>query len=62
MNGIEFLLARRLRPELGTAPVILLSGMGDDLTDLRGASFNVREFLRKPVDPERLVGAVRELV
>jgi hypothetical protein len=34
--------------------------MGDDLDGLRGA-FNVREFLRKPVDPKRLVDAVRQL-
>jgi two-component system phosphate regulon response regulator PhoB len=59
MNGIEFLLARRLRPDLGSAPVILLSGMGDDLDGLRG-TFNVREFLRKPVDPKRLIDAVRQ--
>jgi CheY-like chemotaxis protein len=60
MNGIEFLLARRLRPDLGSAPVILLSGMGgDDLEGLRGGSFNVREFLRKPVDPGRLIDALR---
>jgi len=58
MNGIEFLLARRLRPDLGSAPVILLSGMGDDLEGLRGGSFNVREFLRKPVDPGRLIDAL----
>ena len=49
MNGIEFLRARRSCPDLGSAPVILLSGMGEDLEDLRGAYFNVREFLRKPV-------------
>jgi len=61
MNGIEFLRARRSFPDLGRAPVILLSGMGDDLDDLRGDYFNVREFLRKPVAPARLIDAVRQL-
>jgi CheY-like chemotaxis protein len=60
MNGIEFLLARRLRPDLGSAPVILLSGMGDDLEGLRDPPYNVREFLHKPVAPGRLIDAVRQ--
>jgi CheY-like chemotaxis protein len=61
MNGIEFLRARRSFPDLGSAPVILLSGMGEDLDDLRGGHFNVREFLRKPVAPDRFIDAVRQL-
>jgi len=59
MNGIEFLRARRMHPRLAAAPVILLSGMGDDLDGLTGAALNVREFLRKPVEPQRLIDAVR---
>jgi len=59
MNGIEFLRARRMHPRLAATPVILLSGMGDDLDGLTGAALNVREFLRKPVMPQRLIDAVR---
>ena len=59
MDGIEFLRARRAHPRLAAAPVILLSGMGEDLDGLTGAFLNVREFLRKPVKPQRLIDAVR---
>lgn len=59
MNGIEFLRARRLRPFASRTPVLLLSGMGDDLHGLLGERLDVRGFLRKPIDAPRLIEEVR---
>jgi len=59
MNGIEFLRARRVRPFAARTPVLLLSGMGDDLQGLLGEALDVRGFLHKPIDAPRLIEEVR---
>lgn len=59
MNGIEFLRARRVRPFASRTPVLLLSGMGQDLQGLLGEGLEVRGFLRKPIDAPRLIEEVR---
>lgn len=61
-DGIEFLLARQTRPRLAAPPVLVLSGMGEDIAALEGADLNVRGILRKPFSPETLFSMVREQV
>ena len=56
MDGWQFLAERRRLADSGArrAPVVLLSGLGF----IRGAA-GVADFLRKPIDPEALLGCVR---
>lgn len=56
MDGWQFLDERRRLQDSGArrAPVVLLSGLGF----IRGAP-GVADFLRKPIDPEALLGCVR---
>ncbi len=61
-DGIEFLLARRTRPRLAEPPVLVLTGMGEDIEGLEGDGLGVRGVLRKPFRPEKLFSMVREQV
>jgi CheY-like chemotaxis protein len=56
MDGWQFLDQRRRIDDADrrSAPVVLLSGLGF----IRGAA-GVADFLRKPIDPDELLGCVR---
>jgi CheY-like chemotaxis protein/two-component sensor histidine kinase len=57
MDGWAVLTALKADPELAAIPVILFTGMADDRGEAfrRGAS----DFVTKPVDPDRLVAALK---
>lgn len=62
MNGLEFLTARKFKPELAKTPVIVLttqdeSGMRDQAMQL-GAN----AFLGKPFQKEDLLASVKQLL
>ena len=61
MNGFEFAQARAEAPELKDVQVIVVTTEGnkDRLEQLRG--LGVRDFLRKPFEPEDLRELVRDL-
>lgn len=60
MDGIATL--RRLRESHETLPVIILTGHGSFEDAVAGIHLDVVEFLRKPVDIEKLASLVRRLL
>jgi DNA-binding response OmpR family regulator len=57
VNGEQFLKARRLDPTLASIPVLVITGLDAKPEDFSG--MNVKDVLRKPFDPLRIVEAVR---
>ena len=62
MDGFQLCAALRGDPELGSVPVVLLSGgQADRGLRERGATAGASDYLTKPVDLPRLVQMVRRL-
>lgn len=59
LSGEQFLKARRLDPVLAKVPVLVITGREVQPGDFEG--MNVKEVLRKPFDPWKIVEAVRPL-
>ena len=59
MNGLD--VARTLRQENATLPVILLTGRVRDEDVLEGANTDVDRYITKPFSPQELESQVREL-
>lgn len=59
-DGVEFRREQRADASLSTIPVLLLSADGP--FGLRSAALSGDELLHKPVDLEKLIGAVRRYV
>lgn len=57
-GGVGFLQRLRWLPS-GSVPVIILSGTLTANSPVELAAYDVSEFLKKPVEPARLVEAVR---
>jgi len=57
VNGEQFLKVRRLDPELASIPVVIITGREAKAEDFAG--MNVKDVLRKPFDPWRVVEVVR---
>jgi DNA-binding response OmpR family regulator len=57
VNGEQFLKARRLDPALANIPVVVITGREAKAEDFAG--MNVKDVLRKPFDPWRIVEVVR---
>lgn len=57
MSGEEFLVARADEPEIARIPVVVLTAGGTDRIDREG--WNVRQVLRKPADPDRMIAEIR---
>lgn len=55
MNGWEFLEAKKLDPTIADLPVVVVSAIGDDAAKPTG----IQEFIRKPIDLNRLFATVR---
>lgn len=60
MDGFE--LMRELRLRAVAAPVILMSGLGDQQIAARAETLGVAAFFNKPIDPKVLLEAVIRLV
>jgi CheY-like chemotaxis protein len=58
MSGAEFLRACAADPKLVQVPAIVVSGHRQGAVDLP----NVRGFVLKPFDPDRLLGALARLL
>ncbi|MBB3119514.1 response regulator transcription factor [Pseudoduganella violacea] len=56
MNGLDLLDALRQRPSL--LPAIFLTGQGDLDAGIRAMKLGAADFLTKPVDDARLIGAI----
>jgi CheY-like chemotaxis protein len=56
MDGWAFRRAQRSEPALADVPVVVLSALDAD----RGAEIEAIEFLKKPLDFDRLIALVRE--
>jgi DNA-binding response OmpR family regulator len=59
MNGLD--VARALRDENATLPLILLTGRVRDEDVLEGANAGVDRYITKPFSPQELESQVREL-
>ena len=59
MSGFEFLCAMRRAPALAATPVVMHSGVGQDLA--RDAPRGVERWLRKPATVDALLEVTREL-
>jgi putative two-component system response regulator len=61
-DGFAFIRAFRTIPHRNRVPCIMLTGMKD--TDIRreALELGVAEFLTKPVNPERLIQAIRDAI
>jgi len=57
VNGEQFLKARRLDPALARIPVVVITGREVKAEDFDG--LNVKDVVRKPFDPWRIVELVR---
>ncbi|MFO7739504.1 MAG: response regulator [Desulfatiglandaceae bacterium] len=66
-SGLDVCKRVRVNPDLKDTPIIGISGMGDELgvrLEKWGDEdyFNVNEFFDKPVDKERLLSKIRDLL
>jgi len=59
MDGLEFVLRLRGRPELAMIPVVLITGSTDKLTEEMRGQFD--RCLSKPISPPALLDLVSEL-
>jgi CheY-like chemotaxis protein len=58
MDGYEFRIAQKARPEIAEIPVIVLSADGN--VKQKAAAADVQAFLRKPIELETLLAAIRQ--
>jgi CheY-like chemotaxis protein len=58
MNGYEFRQAQKANPEISDIPVIILSADGN--VHQKAAAADVRTYLKKPIELEMLLTAIRE--
>ena len=60
MNGYEFRQAQKAKPEIAGIPVIILSADGN--VQQKAAVADVRAYLKKPIELETLLTAIRQVV
>lgn len=58
MNGLEFRLAQKAKPELAEIPVIILSADGN--VQQKAAAADVQVYLKKPIELDLLLDAIRQ--
>jgi two-component system chemotaxis response regulator CheY len=58
MNGYEFRRAQKAKPEIAEIPVIILSADGN--VQQKAAAADVQAFLKKPIELEVLLSAIRQ--
>ncbi|MFC2176253.1 response regulator [Bacteroidota bacterium] len=61
VNGLQFLENMRLRVELETIPVVVLTSSKADTDRLKSNTLGVNGFLEKPVEEEQFITAVKEV-
>lgn len=59
MNGYEFRMAQKSRPEFAGIPVIILSADGN--VQQKAAAADVRAYLKKPIELETLLSTIRQV-
>jgi type II secretory ATPase GspE/PulE/Tfp pilus assembly ATPase PilB-like protein/ActR/RegA family two-component response regulator len=59
MGGVDLLDALRADPTTARIPVIILTGMDGDETEVTMMDAGADDYLRKPIDPPRLVARVK---
>lgn len=59
IDGFKFLGMLKARPELQDLPVIMLTGMNDRETKIKGLEHGANDYITKPFDPEELVARVK---
>jgi two-component system chemotaxis response regulator CheY len=57
MNGYEFRIAQKLKPEIAGIPVIILSADGN--VQQKAAAAEVSCYLKKPIELDTLLSAIR---
>ena len=60
VDGEDVLHEIKHHPELGEKPVIVLTGMSEDLVESRDLDDNADAILEKPVDPREFVEVIRK--
>jgi CheY-like chemotaxis protein len=55
-------LIREVRTAMGTLPAVAVTGFSDRYHPVQAREAGFREYLNKPVDPERLCGAVAKVL
>jgi CheY-like chemotaxis protein len=61
-GGLEFLRAVRGSVATATLPVIVLTGSSDHDSELAAMDAGADDYIRKPLDPPRLVGRVKAVL
>jgi len=59
INGFKFLAMVQARPELIGIPIILLTGINDQSSKIKGLEVGACDYITKPFDPEELVARVK---
>ena len=62
MNGLEFLTARKYKPEIAKIPVIVLTTQDEDAMRDQAMELGADAFLGKPFQKEDLLAAVKKLL
>lgn len=60
MDGIEFIRELREDPEQRSTPVVIVSTEGSRVRKAELADYDVKAYLRKPVQPENIAETVRD--
>jgi CheY-like chemotaxis protein len=61
IDGRELLATIKSDDDLGSIPVVIMTGSEDYEDELRGQRLNVEGFVTKPVDMPKFLGLVKEL-
>jgi CheY-like chemotaxis protein len=62
MNGYDLARFIRNQPELASIPVLLLSGAFENIDEARVVSSGASGVIEKPVEPNNVIGRVKELL
>lgn len=62
LNGYELIRKVRSEPETRELPVLMLTGRGQDVDELKGYEAGVDKFLTKPFSPKELLSIVGEIL
>jgi DNA-binding response OmpR family regulator len=62
MDGLDVIGAIRGNPALQQLPIIVLSARADDSSKRRGIRAGANRYLFKPITPESLADAIREIL
>ena len=62
LDGFQTLDIVQKRPDLAAIPVILLTASSDRDTVVRGSTYGIRDYIKKPFLPDDLARRVKKLL